>query len=60
MEYLLPLSLAAIVFNYRAALVLLALALATGVWQGYVGIPALSFLGLAGLITLLRFRYQSQ
>ncbi|AHF77063.1 putative metal-dependent protease [Sodalis praecaptivus] len=59
MEYLLPLSLAAIVFNYRAALLLLALALATGVWQGYVGIPALSFLGLAGLIALLRFRYQS-
>lgn len=60
MEYLLPLSLAAIVVNFRAALVLLALALAMGFWQGYVALPAILFLALAGLIALLRWRYQSR
>lgn len=60
MEYLLPLSLAAIVFNFRAALVLLALALAAVFWQGYVAVPAILFLTLAGLIALLRWRYQSR
>ncbi|WP_074013065.1 CPBP family intramembrane glutamic endopeptidase [Candidatus Sodalis sp. SoCistrobi] len=60
MEYLLPLSLAAIVVNFRAALVLLALALAVGFWQGYVALPAILFLALAGLIALLRWRYQSR
>lgn len=59
MEYLLILSLTAIVFHFHAALTLLALALVTGFWQGYVGIPALIFIALAGLIALLHKHYQS-